>query len=164
MHQPRFAASSAERPLHGAMVHAGHFDGDQVIFQTVLLARLAELYDGQLQLRLLVLDDRRRNEHLAVEVAKHPFRAGLGAIDRDDPKPLRPDLLHAILNHPARLAQRRLRNQTISARFAFCNHSNSSKVGKKSNTSHIVQLEWFFVFSSIGWTYSFTPSTEYTEF
>ena len=35
MNQPRFAAGLAEGPLHGPMIRAGHFDGDDVVPQAV---------------------------------------------------------------------------------------------------------------------------------
>ncbi len=46
--EPRFAAGLAERPLDGPMIHAGHFDGDDVVAQAVFLARFLQLERGDL--------------------------------------------------------------------------------------------------------------------
>ncbi len=135
MHQPRLAAGLAKRALHGAVVGAGHLDGHQVILQAVLLDRFPELQGGQLQRGPLVFDDRRGDEHLAIEVAKHPLRAGFGTIHGDDAEPFRAYGLNARLDHAIGLAQYGWTDCAGFARIAFRSHSNCSPVmGKRVNT------------------------------
>ena len=135
MDQARFTAGFAEGALHRAMVGAGHLHGHDMVLQAVLLDRFAELHGGQFQGDPLVFDDRGRDEHLAVEIAEHPFRAGFGAVDSDDAEAFRADFLHAGLDQALRFAQYGWTDFAGFARIAFRSHSNCSPVlGKMLKT------------------------------
>ena len=75
----------------------------------------------------VVLDERGIDQHFAVEVAEHPLGPGLGTVDGDDAKVLRPNGLDARVNDAAW----RVKNlwPTRSAPFALncCSHVATSK-------------------------------------
>jgi len=124
MDQPRLDARLAERPLDRPVIGSGHFDRDDRIADIMLLARLFELHRRQLHLHSSMFNLGRRYEHLPVEAAKHPFRPGLGAVDGNDPEPLRPDLLHPWLDNSVGFAESGWTVCAGFARIALCSHSN----------------------------------------
>src|SRR5688500_7361009 len=58
------------------------------------------------KLTTLMFHGRRFDEHLAVEIAKHPFGARLGAVKADQTKMLRTDCLHTRMEDAVGLVQR----------------------------------------------------------
>jgi hypothetical protein len=124
MHQPGFAAGLAKRALGVAMVDAGHLDGHHVVLNAVLPDGFAKLQRGLFQRGALMFDDGGRNEHIAVEIAEHPFGLGLGAIDGHDAESFRANVLDAGLNDAPGLAQYGRTDCAGFARIAFCSHSN----------------------------------------
>ena len=95
MDQARLEAGLAEGELHGPMVFAGAFDGDDQVGQVVLAHRLADAVDGGLQVATLVRQGRRFEQDAAVEIGEEVARAGLGTIDGEDAKVLGADRLDA---------------------------------------------------------------------
>jgi hypothetical protein len=59
-------------------------------------------------------------KHVAIEVNGHPLRSGLGTINRDDAKLLRPDGLHSWLDDALRSAEHSLSECLRSTSFSLC--------------------------------------------
>src|ERR1700688_4260840 len=95
MNQTYLIAGSTEGVANEVVVAARAFDGDQLIFDVVALESLAQLVHGRPQVMTIEGHDRGRDQHVAIEIAEHPFAPWLGTIDTDDAKMLRYDLLHA---------------------------------------------------------------------
>src|ERR1700720_2122243 len=66
---------------------------------------LTELGGGRCQSNAVVLHGCEGEQDVAIEVAQHPLRAGLGTIDANNAKVLRSDLLDPGVNDAARLLQ-----------------------------------------------------------
>ena len=95
MDQARLEAGLAEGELHGPMVLAGAFDGDDQVAQVVLTHRLADAVDGGLQVAAAVRHGCGFEQRAAVKVGEEVARAGLGTIDGEDAKVLGADRLDA---------------------------------------------------------------------
>ena len=96
-------AGGGEGALDDVVIAAGAFDGDQAVVEVVAamawrMAAMAAVEGGA-----VVFDGGGRDEDVAVEVGKHPFGAGLGAVDGDDAEVLGADLLDARVEGAARL-------------------------------------------------------------
>jgi hypothetical protein len=98
MNRTSIEGSGGKSILNGVMIAAGAFDRDKQIGKLILLHRVAHLSDSGVQLDAVMVDERRRQQHFAIEVAKHPFGTHLGAIDADDTEMFGADLLYSGLN------------------------------------------------------------------
>jgi hypothetical protein len=116
----QIAIGQSRRPVIGA----GHLHGHDMVFQLVLLASLLELQDGELHRHPLHLDLRGFDQHASVEIAEHPLESGLGAVDGDNAKMLRPDRQYPGLDDAVWFAQNDWTLFAGFARVAFCSHSN----------------------------------------
>jgi hypothetical protein len=105
MNDAHLESAGGKGPGGRMMISARAFDGDDEIAQTTLLDRLAQGGDGGIEAGTVVFDDRRLDDHVAIEIRKHPFGSGLGAVDGDDAEVLGSDLLNAGMNDPAWLLQ-----------------------------------------------------------
>ena len=94
MHDPRLKSCLGKRPLDGKMVVPRALDGDDLISNAVLLQRLAELGDGQIETTPRVLDFLGLDQHLTIEIAKHPIRLSLTHIHTNNPESLRTNFPH----------------------------------------------------------------------
>ena len=97
--EPRFA----ERPVDRLVVDAGHLDGHNGVSQSFCLASLRDQLRHRFQSASGMLYGGRFDKDLAKEIAEHPFRSSLGAVDGDNAEVLRPDGLHPLLNLAGRL-------------------------------------------------------------
>src|SRR5262245_3023993 len=98
-------AELAAGALHGAMVLAGAFDGDDEVAEVVLGQGLAEAVESGLQSAVSVADLGRLEQWLAVEVGEHVLGATLAAVETEDAEVLGSHRLHARLELPPRLVQ-----------------------------------------------------------
>ena len=71
----------------------------------VRLECLPDLGNSCFQGGAVMLDDGRRDDDVAVEIAEHPLGTGLGTINADDAEVFGPYLLDARMNDAARLLQ-----------------------------------------------------------
>ena len=90
-----------------AAQQVSHLDGDDRVGQSFGLARRGDLLRHGLQSTCRMLDLRRLDDDLTVEVAEHPLGPAFGTVDGtvdgDDPEPFRPDRLDLLLNLVRRL-------------------------------------------------------------
>ncbi len=84
VHGANVAALLREGLARHVMVTPGAFDGNHEVLDVVVGAGLPQLGQGGVELDAVVRDLGRRDQHIAIEVAEHPFEARLGAIDADD--------------------------------------------------------------------------------
>ena len=132
MNETNFVAMGREESLGNVVITPGAFDGDNQIAQVVLLARGLKLGQREIQFRTIVFDGSRWDKNFAVEIAKHPLEARLGAIDTDDTEMLGPNLLHAWLNDTMRLVNANDKTPTtVTARTLACHESPTSERGKR---------------------------------
>ena len=96
MHKSGVKARVTKSALDGAMIVAGHFDGDDAIAQLVLSAGLANAFDGRAKIIAVVLERGGRKKDLAIEVGEEIAGPRLGAIEGEDAEVLWADRLHAI--------------------------------------------------------------------
>ena len=82
MDQAGLEVGLAEGVLHGPVVFAGAFDGDDEIGQVVLLHRLADAADARLEVAAVVRQGGRLQEHTAVEVGEEVAGAHFGTVRR----------------------------------------------------------------------------------
>src|SRR5262249_21208558 len=89
--------------LDDAVIAAGAFDGDEAVAEVVVGDGLTEACHGGVEGGAVVLDFGRRHQNVPKEIAKHPLGTGLGTVNADDTEVLRPHLMHARMDDPARL-------------------------------------------------------------
>ena len=121
-----------ERSLDRLMIDAGHLYGDDGVSQPFCPASLRNKLRHHPQPACGMLNRSRFDNHLAIEVAQHPFRAAFSAIDRNDAKVFRPDSLHALLNLPSRLPNKPFFRTRDFPFLDRCDHPSVSflKVGQ----------------------------------
>jgi hypothetical protein len=124
MDQAHVPAELAESPLHGTMIFAGAFDGDDEVSQIVLAERLADALDGGLQFALAMHHHRGRHMNGAEEIRQHELGAGLGAIDGNNAEVLRPDRLDTAGELTPRLLHQKLPATAGAGRMNRTGHDN----------------------------------------
>jgi hypothetical protein len=93
--ESRLEASVAEGALNGAVIVAGHFDGDDAIAHVGLGDGELHTLDGGREVAPGMSHGGRFEENTAIEVGEEIARARFGAIDSEDAEVLRPDGLDA---------------------------------------------------------------------
>jgi hypothetical protein len=107
MEDARLETGGGEGALHHAVISARAFDGGQSVAEFVLLEGSADERDGGVESGPRMFNYRGRNEQTSVEVGEEKLGTDFGTIKADDAKVFGSNLLHAGMEHPARLAQRR---------------------------------------------------------
>src|SRR5262245_21104541 len=125
-------AGGGEGVLDRAVVATGAFDGDQEVFQVVVVDRLAESIDGGVEGRPVVCEGRRSHEHVAIEIGEHPLGPGLGAIDRDDAEVLGPNFLDARVKRAARLLKNVRASRAGALARVRTGHQNCLRTGVRA--------------------------------
>ena len=92
-------SGAGEGPLGRQVVVSRSFHHDDGVLNVVLLLGLADLLDGQLKERCLMLHGLGFDEQIPKVVGHHPLRTMLGWIDTDNGELLTPDFLDAVANH-----------------------------------------------------------------
>ena len=87
------------------MIRAGHFYGDDKVFDVMLFDGLFERQHGELKAAAIVLNVRWWIEYVAIEIGEHPFRSSFCTVHGDDAELLWPDGLHAFLDGTLRSAE-----------------------------------------------------------
>jgi hypothetical protein len=95
MHQAGLEAGLTEGVLHGPVIVAGAFEGDDEVGQVVLLDGEADTGDGGLEVAAAMRQGSGFEEHAAVEVGEEVAGAVLGAVESDDAEVFRPGGLNA---------------------------------------------------------------------
>ena len=98
MDQSRFPTGVPEGILHGPMIDACLFDGDENIPELMLLHGLPNARDRSLKVGLNVRKHGGRYEYIAKEVAKDEFGAQFGAVNADDAEMLGPNRLNTLMD------------------------------------------------------------------
>lgn len=95
MDQAGLAAGLTEGLLHGPVVRARAFEGDDAVLEVVPLHGLADAVAGGLAVAAVVGQGGRFEQDAAREVGEAVARTGLGTVDGDDAEMLGPDGLDA---------------------------------------------------------------------
>jgi hypothetical protein len=83
--------SGRESPLGRLVITPGLLQDHDVIFDLMGSRDLADLGDGMIERVATMIQDRGRDQNLAVEVGEQPLGTGLGTIDGDDAEVLGAD-------------------------------------------------------------------------
>jgi len=106
MEDARLETGGRKGALHDPVIAAGAFDGDDAVAELVLVEGAPDLGDCGVEAGSVVLDHGRGDEVAAIEVGEEELRTGLVTVEADDAEVFGTDLLHAGMEHAARLADR----------------------------------------------------------
>ena len=71
--EPRLIARFSERTHGWFVIRAGHFYGDDKVFEVMLFNGLFERQHGELKAAAIVLNVRWWIEYVAIEIGEHPL-------------------------------------------------------------------------------------------